>query len=131
MTIQDCINDLVLRGCDDWVYAAEVAFIAREMGRARSAEEIRGLSLEIIRAVVIQGLMEIGDLPKEGRRLSLWPMTPQECIERVEREWKALGRNPTLWEICWLQNTDKGHTLGEELFKRRDALQKALRESPK
>ena len=121
MTIKQCIDDLVMRGCDDWLYAAEVAYAANEIGHAQSADEIRDLSLKIIREIVEQGLMEIGDLPDEGRRLKLWPMTPQECLDRVEREWKALGRNPSISEICWLQNTDKGNALGEELFKQRDA----------
>ena len=121
MTIKQCIDDLLMRGCDDWVDASEVAFVAKEIGHAQSAEEIRDLSLKMIREVVQQGLMEIGDLPEEGRRLMLWPMTPQKCLDRVEREWNVLARNPTLGEICWLQNTDKGKALGEELFKQRGA----------
>jgi len=119
MIIKQCIHDLVMRGCDDWVDACGVASIAINIGHAKSVEEIRDLSLKMIREVVQQGLMEIGDLPQNGQRLELWPMTPQECLDRVEREWDALGRNPNLWEICWLQNTDKGKTMGEELFKQR------------
>jgi len=110
-----------MRGCDDWVNAAEVTSVAKFTGHAQSEDEIRSVSLKLIREVVQQGLMEIGDLPDEGRRLKLWPMTSQECLDRVEREWNALGRNPSLGEICWLQNTDKGDALGEEAFKRRDA----------
>jgi hypothetical protein len=121
MTIKECVEDVVMRGCDDWLDACGVASVAMSIGHAHSAEEIRDLSLKIIREVVQQGLMEVGDLPEEGRRLKLWPMTPQECLDRVEREWEALGRNPSLSEICWLENTDKGDALGEELFKQRDA----------
>jgi hypothetical protein len=121
MTIQDCINDLLMRGCDDWVDVAEITSVAKFTGHARSEEEIWDLSLTIIREVVQQGLMEIGDLPDQGGRLNLWPMTSEECLDRVQREWHALGRNPSLGEICWLQNTDKGNALGEELFRQRDA----------
>ena len=120
MTIQACIDDLLMRGCDDWVNAAEVTSVAKFTGHAQSEDEIRFLSLKLIHDVVHQGLMEIGDLPDQSRRLNLWPMTPEECLDRVEREWKALGRNPSLGEICWLQNTDKGNALGEALFKARD-----------
>ena len=121
MIIKECINDVVMRGCDDWLDACGVASVAINIGHTLSAEEIQNLSLKIIQEVVEQGLMEIGDLPDEGRRLKLWSMTPQECLDRVEREWKALGRNPSLGEVCWLQNTDRGNALGEELFKQRDA----------
>ena len=120
MTTQQCIDDLLMRGCDDWINVAEVTSVAKFMGHARSEGEIQDLSLNLIREVVERCLMEIGDLPDQGRRLNLWPMTPEECLERVEREWKALGRNPSLGEICWLQNTDKGNALGEALFKARD-----------
>jgi len=110
-----------MSGCDDWVNIAEVTSVAKFTGGAQSADEIRDLSLKLVREVVQQGLMEIGDLPDQSRRLALWPLTPQECLDRVEREWNALGRNPSLGEICWLQNTDKGNALGEKLFKQRDA----------
>lgn len=63
--------------------------------------------------------MELGDLSKEG--FCMWNLPIEECLNRVEREWNALGRNPSLGEICWLQNTDKGNALGEKLFKQRDA----------
>ena len=120
MSITRCVNEIVMRGCDDWVDACGVASIAINIGNARSADEIRDLSLRIIREVIKQGLMEVGDLPDEGRRLILWPITSQECLDRVEREWIALGRNPSLSEVCWLQNTAKGDALGEDLFKQRD-----------
>lgn len=122
MVIQECIDDLVMRGCDDWVYAAEVAFVAREVGRAQTADEIRELSLKVIRELVERSLMEVGDLPTEGNRLKLWPLTPHECLNRIEREWKNLGRNPSISEICWLQNTDNGSALGESLLKSRNAI---------
>jgi hypothetical protein len=69
--------------------------------------------------------MELGDVDvagewetREGFRK--WNLTDEEAISRVEREWKALGRNPGLWEICWLRNTDRGNVRGEELFKQED-----------
>jgi hypothetical protein len=121
MTIQACVDELVMRGCDDWVNAAEVTSVVKFTGHAQSEDEIRSLSLKLIREVVQQGLMEIGDLPDEGRHLKLWPITSQESLDRVEHEWKALGRNPSLGEVCWLQNTDKGDALGEELFKEKES----------
>jgi hypothetical protein len=81
----------------------------------------------MIRQVVEQGLMELGDVDvagkwenKEGFRK--WNLPIQEGLNRVEREWKSLGRNPKLWEICWLRNTDKGNEVGEQLFEQRKTL---------
>ncbi len=106
-----------MAGCDDWVDACEVASIALHEGEAKSQDEMRELSLESIQRVVRQGLMYLGDLTREGFRK--WAGPTEECLARVEREWKALGRGPTLGEICWLQNTSKGNELGEELHGRR------------
>ena len=119
MRFQECLDELLMSGCDDWVCVAEVTSVAKFTGGAHSEDAIRDLSLRLIRELVQRGLMEIGDPPDRGRRLALWPMTPQECLDRVEREWSALGRNPSLGDLCWLQNTDKGAALGEELIKKR------------
>lgn len=124
MILKLCIDDLLMRGCDDWIQAAEVASVAIEVGGAESADKIRELSLRMIRQVVEQGLMELGDVDvagewasKEGFRK--WDLPIQEALNRVAAKWTALGRNPNLWEICWLRNTDKGNELGEKLFKQR------------
>ena len=116
MNLQRCIYALLEHGADDWVYAAEVASVAKFTGRANTEDEIRGLSFALIREVVQQGFMEIGDLLGEGGRFRKWEMSDQETLERVEREWIALGRNPSLGEICWLQNTCKGYEIGKSLL---------------
>lgn len=120
MTMQRCVDELLMRGCGDWIDAAEVTSVAKFTGQTEAADSIRDLSLQLIREVVYQGLMEVGDLPKDGRRLELWPLSPEKILERVEREWNALGRNPTISEICWLQNTDKGNAKGEDLLRRNE-----------
>ena len=107
-----------MAGTDDWVYLAEVVRIV-ESTICGSPVDIQRFTCELIREVAQQGLMELGDLNKEG--FCRWSLPIEKCLNRVEREWNALGRNPTLGEICWLQNTDKGKALGEELFKQRGA----------
>ena len=123
-TLQRCIDELLVHGCDDWVQAAEVASIAIEVGEATGQDAIRELSLELIRQVVRQGLMELGDVDVWGARESnwgfrKWDLPLEEGLERVEREWKALRKNPGLWQICWLRNTERGKEIGERLLKER------------
>jgi hypothetical protein len=128
MSIQRCVNDLLMRGADDLIQAAEVASVAIEVGGATTQEGVLEMSLEMIRHVVQRGLMEIGDALGVGShptcvhafvQFQPWNLPFEEAIARVEREWHALGRNPTLGEICWLQNTSKGREIGEELHRRR------------
>lgn len=116
-SLEQCVDKLVMAGTDDWVYLAEAVRIV-ESTICGSAADIQRFTFELMREVTQQGLMELGDLNKEG--FCRWRLPIEECLNRVEHEWNVLGRNPSLGEICWLQNTDKGNTLGEELFKKRD-----------
>jgi hypothetical protein len=50
--------------------------------------------------------MNAGDVTLDG--FKDWDTAPNEVLERVEREWVALGRAPNLGEICWLSNTEAG-----------------------
>ena len=118
MTSQQRINDLLMRGCDDFVYLAEVTSVVKFVGH-ESPTELQTPTIELVRLVIERGLMEIGDLRKDG--FHKWEMPIEESLRRVELEWNALGRPPSLGEICWLRNTEKGNQLGESLFKERNA----------
>ena len=125
MNIQHCVNDLLMRGTDDLIQASEVASVAIAVGGATNQDEIREMSLAMIREVVRQKFMEIGDAIGIGSHpthvfervdFSPWAIPFEAAMERVAREWRALGRNPNLGEICWLCNTDKGNEIGNRLL---------------
>ena len=117
MKIQECVDDLVMRGCDDWVQASEVASVAITEGGARSEKEIQDLSFEMTRRVIRDGLMVLGDVTEKG--FKKWNLSSEEGLARAERDWRALGRTPNLGELFWLENTPKGKKLGEALHKKR------------
>lgn len=100
------IDELLLRGADDWVPAAEVAWVAKSTGGAASDEEVLDTSIAAIRHVVMNGLMEVGDVTDGG--FFAWDMDPRGAVEKVARDWRALGRSPDLGEVCWLANTPAG-----------------------
>lgn len=100
------IDDLLLRGSDDWVTAAEVAWLAKSVGGATTDEEIREVALSAIKEVVMRGLMQVGDVTDDG--FFEWDRSPEDSLEAVAQEWRALGRLPDLGEVCWLANTPAG-----------------------
>lgn len=106
MNLLACVNEILLSGLDDWIQASEVDSVARTVGGAATEAEVQQLSLEIIRKVIKDGLMEVGDVTAQG--FHAWDLSADDALERIEREWKALGRNPNLGEICWLSNTEEG-----------------------
>ena len=125
MNTQRCTDDLLMRGADDLIQAAEVASIAMQVGGASTPDEMRVLSLQVIREVLAQRLMEIGDAVGVGSHptyvyaqveFQTWGLSCEAAMARVEREWKALGRNPNLGEICWLRSTKQGKERGEKLL---------------
>jgi hypothetical protein len=127
MNVQDAVNDLLLRGLDDDIQASEVASVVMRVCGAATQDQVRELSLGLIREIVRQGLMEVGDIIGIGFhpsrryasvRFQRWDLSFEEGMERVAREWRALGRNPSLGEICWLINTERGNEVARQLLDR-------------
>jgi hypothetical protein len=116
MNIQDCIDDLLIKGTEDWIDACEVASVAKTVGGATSASAVRDLSLRAVAELINRGLMEPGDVDRSGFRS--WGIPAAQAIARIQREWRALGRNPNLGEVCWLANTNEGDALGTRLAAR-------------
>jgi hypothetical protein len=113
MNLNACIDEILNRGLDDWVHAAELVFVAISVGGAVTDAEIRDLSIEILRKVIKEGLMEVGDLTTQG--FHAWDLPADEALDRIEREWNALGRPPDIAEICWLSNTEAGDKRAHQL----------------
>jgi hypothetical protein len=113
MSYQACIEELLVLGTADWIPAGEVASVCMTVGGAASESDVRELSLQVIADLLKRGLMEAGDVTSTGFRV--WPESVTEAISRIKREWRALGHNPSLGDICWLQSTRDGRSLGTRL----------------
>ena len=109
MAAERMIQALLGRGRDDWVMAADVAWIARDIGGADSDDEVRSASLGLIERALRDELMRIGDVTDGG--FFPWKASPDQALRRVEASWLELGRSPDLGEVCWLENTEKGDAL--------------------
>ncbi len=118
MATSRMIDGLLLRGADDWVMATDVAWITKSAGGATTDEQILETAVRIIGIVVDQGLMKIGDVTGGG--FFEWDLSPDEAVEKVEREWRALGRLPDLGDVCWLANTDAGDDRAKAVRERRE-----------
>jgi hypothetical protein len=106
MAIDALIDELLIRGIDDWVTASEVAWIAKSKGKAETDDSVTQLSLDLIRAALLAGLMKAGDVTDGG--FFAWETGPEESGVRIQREWKELGHLPDLGDVCWLANTEAG-----------------------
>jgi hypothetical protein len=95
-------------GYDDYVYLAEVSSqVQRSSGV--TGEDLLRETLSIVEEILRTKLMIVGDLTPDMSRLVPWQLSVPEALARIEREWRALGRAPNLWEICWFTNTAAGN----------------------
>ena len=113
MRLRRCIDDLLKRGTDDWIQAAEVASVARTVGGATGEEEVRDLSLRVLRELLERDLMEVGMVTATG--FTAWEIPVDQALDQIEREWEVLPKGPDLGEICWLNLTEKGFLRADRL----------------
>jgi hypothetical protein len=69
MPLEICVAEVLTRGLDDWIQAAEVASVAKLTGGQSTSSEIEALALSIIEDLVNRELMKPGGCETEGTRL--------------------------------------------------------------
>lgn len=95
------VAEILDDGDDDWVAIDSLIAVAREYANVHG-DDFRVISLELLRALLDEGLMEIGDLGETG--FEAWPSTVDESVHRFKEgcesyNWEPMG---ALW---WLANT--------------------------
>jgi|HubBroStandDraft_4_1064222.scaffolds.fasta_scaffold382378_2 hypothetical protein len=115
MKLSAIAKKVLCQGTDDWVPMAEVASLARDVLHDASSTTVRQASLGAIQELQSNGYVRVGDVTRTG--FVPWAQSPQESLERIEREWVALGV-PRLGDIGWLENTALGREIGLDVAKR-------------
>ncbi|MBV8739030.1 MAG: hypothetical protein JO007_17585 [Alphaproteobacteria bacterium] len=98
--IGEIVNGFVKEAEVDYVGLWEIAKAAREQLGARTSEEVRQTSLQIVKQLYENGLRP-GDYDY-GTHMEFWPDDGYEAVlGRIEREWTKLNSDPThLAPIC-------------------------------
>ena len=118
MRFQACIEDLLIRGLDDWIQASEVASVSFEIGGAQSHGMRRELSLRLIRKLLEDGSAEAGMVyEKEG--FVPWGIPVDDALQRIESDWTTRPTGPGLGEVCWLSLTERGNAQAQSLWSRK------------
>ncbi|GLZ45908.1 hypothetical protein Acsp06_20930 [Actinomycetospora sp. NBRC 106375] len=130
MTEDDGAAKVLLRGLYDAVSLAEVRFLVSLAEPddvpylEREPVALREASLRAIDLLVGRGLVELGDVvavaavppeSEDGRRtgpppvrFEPWPLSNEEGLERIRREWWDPERDLDPGNVVWLQNTSTG-----------------------
>lgn len=116
------VEDLLARGVDDWIQAAEIVDVVIRTGlnglEHNDPVKLRTRALGLITEVVVAGLMVAGDVT-ERVGFEPWGVPPGDAVERIASEWLARSDpDVMLGEIVWLSNTPKGNAIGEAVLER-------------
>ncbi len=94
-------SDMCRAAKDDYVGLWQIIGAVVRESKSTDKDKIRTLSLDVVRKLLILGLRPV-DLPSVGSGSVPWAIQqPDAVIDRIETEWKALGREPDIGEIAW------------------------------
>jgi hypothetical protein len=113
------VEDVVARGVDDWVSAAEVFDVASRSGVSEQPT-LRALSVGLIAEVLVRGWMVPGELADSG--FARWECSTAEAVARIAQDWFS-REEPLVMpgEIVWLDPTEQGRELGLRVLEREQA----------
>ena len=69
--------------------------------------EAQGLVLSVLADLVGHSEAVLGFPTRDGTGFVAWATSPDVAVERIEREWSQLGRDPDLGEIAWLARSGR------------------------
>lgn len=76
---------------------------------------IRKATIQRLRPLLLGGYIEAGYSPYQKGQFESWSVEGDVAVERIDLEWKKLGKDPNIWEVCWFKNTEKGNALARAL----------------
>ena len=117
MNRSKCIEDVLIRGLDDWVQAAEFASAVQLAGAPKA--EIRERSLDVLQEMLQRDLVQIGDVTENG--FAAWAMSDSQAIAKIDADWRESVGEPDLGDLFWLNLTEAGERLANHAWKRTTA----------
>lgn len=100
----------LVEGLDDYVGLWQWVRRVRDRWPDLADDAVRSKVLELVGELMRRNAIRAGALTRDGG-FDAWELTPAEALERIEREWIELGRDPNIADICWFNNTELGDAL--------------------
>jgi hypothetical protein len=120
--LNDREREFLIEGLDDWIGLWRFARAARDDQPAATVDAIREQTLPMIRKLVVGEYMKAGALTEDATGFVPWNEQGEAAVARIDREWRALGRDPNIPDICWFENTPRGDQVARELLQARSRL---------
>jgi hypothetical protein len=109
-------ENILIHGLIDWVSLAHVHSDVLQENRTAPPSEVQQKTLDTIRALVSDGLFELGDLSGEDGSFVAWNTQLDESMKRIYDLYVKHFDNNSLWIWeCWLDLTEKGEKIAESI----------------
>jgi hypothetical protein len=107
MTSADEVLESLMEEChEDHVGLWEVVHAVKLDMSISDPVEVREVTLRLVRQLLQDRGMQVGQPAPDGRHFLAWGLSPNEAVHRIEQEWSALGREPSIGEVAWLTSPD-------------------------
>jgi hypothetical protein len=110
-TVGALLSELLAECQEDYVGLWVIVSDLEDEAPSCRPEERREMVLDIARRLLEAGMVA-GQF--SGEAFEVWPLAPDQAIERIRDAWDKLGRNPTLGEICWFTAPEASQASGSE-----------------
>ncbi|MBQ1161464.1 hypothetical protein KBZ21_25785 [Streptomyces sp. A73] len=103
-TLAEPVEEVLREGEDDWVMIDFVIGTAEDYAQTHGGD-FREISMALLKELLDEGLMEIGELGESG--FEAWEEPTEQAIEKFQRACEACNWKP-MGGLWWLANTEKG-----------------------
>lgn len=106
-------SELMAECRDDHVGLWAILNSVRDRFEPIADTESHRVVIDIIRDLLASGRIGAGQFAAIGSEwvFDFWPLSPDETVERINREWDSLGRDPIPGEVVWLTALENGGSL--------------------
>jgi hypothetical protein len=109
-------ENILIHGLIDWVNLGGVHSYVLQEDRSASPSEVQQKTLDTIRSLVSDGLVELGDLAGEDGSFVAWNTQLDESMKEIHDIYVNHFDDKLTWTIyCWLNLTGKGEQVAESL----------------
>lgn len=117
LTDADGAAKILLRGLDDWVSLAEARSLV-SIAEPGTPTAVREATLRAITLLVENDLARLGELDP---RFVPWPLSTEDGLRRVRREWWDPEKELVPGNIVWIDNTPAGDEIARAIEAARDS----------